>query len=189
VKWPPAWSRASWKSAVKDNRENLRSWQSQQRTGSRIPDEIAGKQSYTSVSEGTAWAREDEESPLLEAVTRERLLKTAGWKGLSGCCGRLWSVKISGSAVITCSSEWRVQVHLSNQYPVYSHTSKHATICWCLATRMQYKNRDIKMANGNVAVSDDTAQSKLSPYGKREQIKFGNVCRSITIILPVVLYG
>jgi hypothetical protein len=29
-----------------------------------------------------------EESPLLEAVTRERLVKT-GWKRLSGCCGDL----------------------------------------------------------------------------------------------------
>jgi hypothetical protein len=34
---------------------------------------------------------EAEESPLLEAVTRERLVKTqqAGWKRLSGCCGDL----------------------------------------------------------------------------------------------------
>jgi hypothetical protein len=35
------------------------------------------------------WAREAEESPLLEAVARERLVKTAGWKRLSGCCGDL----------------------------------------------------------------------------------------------------
>jgi hypothetical protein len=35
---------------------------------------------------------------------------TAGWKRLIGCCDDLWSVKISGGAVITCSSEWWVQV-------------------------------------------------------------------------------
>jgi hypothetical protein len=31
---------------------------------------------------------EAEESPLLEAVAKERLM-TAGWKMLSGCCGDL----------------------------------------------------------------------------------------------------
>jgi hypothetical protein len=30
---------------------------------------------------------EAEESLLLQAITRERLVKTAGWKRLSGCCG------------------------------------------------------------------------------------------------------
>jgi hypothetical protein len=35
-------------------------------------------------------AREDEESPLLEAVVRERLMKTQqGGKGLGECCGDL----------------------------------------------------------------------------------------------------
>jgi hypothetical protein len=33
--------------------------------------------------------REAEESPLLEAAARERLVKTAGWKRLSVCCGAL----------------------------------------------------------------------------------------------------
>jgi hypothetical protein len=57
------------------------------------------------------WAREAEESALLEAVDRERLLKTqqAG-KRLSGCCGDLRSVEISDSVVITCSSDWCIQV-------------------------------------------------------------------------------
>jgi hypothetical protein len=32
-------------------------------------------------------AREGEESPLLEAVARGWLVKTAGCKRLSGCCG------------------------------------------------------------------------------------------------------
>jgi hypothetical protein len=30
---------------------------------------------------------------------------TAGWKRLSGCCGDLWIVEISGGAVIACSSD------------------------------------------------------------------------------------
>jgi hypothetical protein len=49
---------------------------------------------------------EAEESPLLEADAREQLLKIqqAG-KRLSGCCGYLYTVEISDSAVITCSSE------------------------------------------------------------------------------------
>jgi hypothetical protein len=48
---------------------------------------------------------EAEESPLLEAVARERLVKIAGCKRFSGCCGDLLIVEISDSAVITCSSE------------------------------------------------------------------------------------
>jgi hypothetical protein len=53
--------------------------------------------------EDRTWAREAEESPLLEAVAKERLMKTqqAG-KRLSGCCGDLWIVALSDSAVITC---------------------------------------------------------------------------------------
>jgi hypothetical protein len=49
---------------------------------------------------------EDGESPLLRAVTKQRLVKTqrAG-KGLGGCCGDLSIVKINGGAVIACSSE------------------------------------------------------------------------------------
>jgi hypothetical protein len=55
------------------------------------------------------WAREAEESPLLEAVARERLVKTqqAGER-LSEYCGDLRSVEISDSAVITCSYEWSI---------------------------------------------------------------------------------
>jgi hypothetical protein len=43
----------------------------------------------------TTWARETEESPLLETVARERLLKTqqAG-KRLTGCRGDLWIVSL-----------------------------------------------------------------------------------------------
>jgi hypothetical protein len=57
------------------------------------------------------WAREPEGSPVLEAVVRERLLKTQqSVKRLSGCCDELWIVEISSSVVITCSSEWCIQV-------------------------------------------------------------------------------
>jgi hypothetical protein len=53
--------------------------------------------------------REAEESPLLDAVDRERLVKTQqDAKRLSGCCGELRIVEISDKAVITCSSEWCV---------------------------------------------------------------------------------
>jgi hypothetical protein len=52
-------------------------------------------------------AHEAEESPLIEVVARERLIKTRqSGKRLSGCCGDLQSVEINDSAVITCSSEW-----------------------------------------------------------------------------------
>jgi hypothetical protein len=69
----------------------------------------------------TTWALEAKGSPLLEAVARERLLKTqqAG-KRLSGCCGDLWIVEISGGAVITCSSEscvWVVKKCIHQSIP------------------------------------------------------------------------
>jgi hypothetical protein len=53
--------------------------------------------------------REAEDSPLLQAVVRERLVKTqqAG-KRLSGCCGDLAIVEIRGGAA--CSSELYVKV-------------------------------------------------------------------------------
>jgi hypothetical protein len=59
------------------------------------------------IRETRAWAWEAEESPLLEVVTRERLLKTRqARKRLSGCCWDLRIVEISSGTVITCSSEW-----------------------------------------------------------------------------------
>jgi hypothetical protein len=56
--------------------------------------------------EDRTWEREAEESPLLEAVAKEQLMKTqqAG-KSLSRCCGDLWIVEISGDAVKACNSE------------------------------------------------------------------------------------
>jgi hypothetical protein len=50
-------------------------------------------------------AHEAEKCLLLEPVARERLVKTASWKKLSGCCGDLGIVEISGGSVIACSSE------------------------------------------------------------------------------------
>jgi hypothetical protein len=43
---------------------------------------------------------EAEEFSLLGAVARERLVKIAGWKTLSGCCGDLRIVEISGGTVM-----------------------------------------------------------------------------------------
>jgi hypothetical protein len=40
-----------------------------------------------SVVSSVTQSTEAEESSLLEAVAREQLVKTAGWKRLSGCCG------------------------------------------------------------------------------------------------------
>jgi hypothetical protein len=52
---------------------------------------------FTGGCEERTWVREAEESPLLEAIAREWLVKTqqAG-KWLSRCCGDLWIVEISG---------------------------------------------------------------------------------------------
>jgi hypothetical protein len=51
---------------------------------------------------------------------------TVGWKMLSGCCGDLWIMEISGGAVIACSSESRVYKWsinpISNPNPVYRRT-------------------------------------------------------------------
>jgi hypothetical protein len=56
----------------------------------------------TEVCEERTWAREAEESSLLEAVVGG---DTGGWKRLSGCCGDLCIVEISGGAAITCAYE------------------------------------------------------------------------------------
>jgi hypothetical protein len=73
----------------------------------------------------TTWVREAEESPQLEAVATERLMKTQqDGNRPSGCCSNLWIVEIS--AVIKRSSECCTQVvnKTIHQYPVYSHTPK-----------------------------------------------------------------
>jgi hypothetical protein len=58
------------------------------------------------IYEERAWASEPEEYPLLEAVARERLVKTqqAG-KSLACGGGDLWIVESSDGAVIACSAE------------------------------------------------------------------------------------
>jgi hypothetical protein len=75
--------------------------------------------------EERTWPREAEESPLLEAVARERLVKTqqAG-RRLSGCCGDLWIVGIGDGSVIACSTKsckWSLNP-FTNSSPVYSHS-------------------------------------------------------------------
>jgi hypothetical protein len=49
-----------------------------------------------------------EESPLLEAVARQQLIKTLGWISFNGCCGDLRVVEISDGAVIARGQEWCV---------------------------------------------------------------------------------
>jgi hypothetical protein len=82
----------------------------------------------TGVCEDRTKASEAEESQLLEAISRERLMKTqqAG-KRLSGCRGYFQSVEISDSPVITCSSELRYKWSINqfnNPHSIYSHTHK-----------------------------------------------------------------
>jgi hypothetical protein len=70
-------------------------------------------------------AREDKESPLLEAVARERLMKTqqAG-KRLSGCCGNLCRLAIALYLPVFPSRVYKWSINpFTNPYPVYSHTS------------------------------------------------------------------
>jgi hypothetical protein len=61
-------------------------------------------------SKDRALARENEESQLLEALAKERLMKTqqAGNR-LRGSCGDLYSVEIRGNALIPCISEWSIE--------------------------------------------------------------------------------
>jgi hypothetical protein len=62
---------------------------------------------------------ETEESPLLEVVAREWLVKTELTRK-----GSVGVVEISGGTVITCSSELCVQVSINpftNPYTVYCH--------------------------------------------------------------------
>jgi hypothetical protein len=55
--------------------------------------------------EDRTWGREDEESPLLDAVARERLITQQAGKGLAGAVmiGELWRSAVA--LLITCSSE------------------------------------------------------------------------------------
>jgi hypothetical protein len=71
------------------------------------------------------WAREAEESPLLEAAAREQLLKTLQ-AGEHLACGDLWSVEISDSALIMCSSKWCIQVINKFNLQTIPHIQSHA---------------------------------------------------------------
>jgi hypothetical protein len=59
-----------------------------------VLDVICKGQGYLRVSVYGSLAREPEESPVLESVTRERLVKIARYKMLSGCCGELWRLAV-----------------------------------------------------------------------------------------------
>jgi hypothetical protein len=87
---------------------------------------------YTDGFDKRTWAREAEESPLLEAAARERVVKSQqAARRLSWCCGFLWSVQLSDNAVIIVVSSgvcrWSINP-FTNLYPVYIHTSKIMTV-------------------------------------------------------------
>jgi hypothetical protein len=65
---------------------------------------------------------EAEESPLLEAVARERLMKTAGWERLSGCCVicKLWILAIALKLIAFSSGVYKWSINpISKQNPLY----------------------------------------------------------------------
>jgi hypothetical protein len=57
--------------------------------------------SVRGVCEERTWAREAEESPLLEAVVRVRLVKPQQGEGLA--FSDLWNVEISNGIIVICS--------------------------------------------------------------------------------------
>jgi hypothetical protein len=72
------------------------------------------------------WAREAEECPLLEAVAKERLVKTQkAEKSLAGAvviC-ELWRLAVALLLLVVSSRECiNTRTQLSNSKPVYSHT-------------------------------------------------------------------
>jgi hypothetical protein len=72
-----------------------------------------------------AWAREAEESPLLEAVARERLVKRQAGKCLAGAvviC-ELWSLAVTLKLLVVPSRVCKMSINpLTNPNTVYSHT-------------------------------------------------------------------
>jgi hypothetical protein len=77
---------------------------------------------------GRTWAREAEESPLLEAVVRERLLKTLkSGEGLvfAAVVCKVWRLVMALSLLVIPSRvvKWSINP-ISNLYPVYSHIPK-----------------------------------------------------------------
>jgi hypothetical protein len=111
------------------------------------------------------WERKAEESPLLEAIARERLMKRqqAG-KRFSGCCGDLWIVEISGGAVIASTSESCIKVcnksgHQSKTPFIVTHILRDNINCWRLwLLCSSYKSvRRIELQNIYCIVYDDLA--------------------------------
>jgi hypothetical protein len=79
VKWPPAWDPISGGLAV----ESSSARESEKRRHYSSVD----KSSIADIRQRvTTLAREAEDFLLLESIVRERLVKTAGWKRLTGCC-------------------------------------------------------------------------------------------------------
>jgi hypothetical protein len=77
------------------------------------------------VCEEMTLVHEAKESPLLGAVARERPVKTAGWKRLSGCCviSKLWRLAMALYLLVLTSGMYKWSINLfTNPNPVYSHT-------------------------------------------------------------------
>jgi hypothetical protein len=104
VKWPPTWELS------------VVNWQ-------RVSLESAVRNLYQSVTrrhlvrQSSAWQAVEKgpERGRLKNLKSQKPLPGKGWwrriklENLSGCCGDLWTVEISDSAVIACSSESCVQ--------------------------------------------------------------------------------
>jgi hypothetical protein len=75
---------------------------------------------------------EAEESPLLEAVTRERPVETQQTKKLSVCCSGLQGVEISDGAIIKCSHESCVKVVNKPNYQPKSRLKSRPLVPICM---------------------------------------------------------
>jgi hypothetical protein len=108
--------------------ENWKIWQ-RVRWDSEIGIEWIDTEFWTGGCDQRTWEREAEESPLLEAVARVRLVKTqqAG-KGLAcavvNC--EVWRLEIALWLLSVPSGvhKWSINP-ISNPYPVYSHAPKY----------------------------------------------------------------
>jgi hypothetical protein len=82
VKWPPAWSAASWGLAAESSsaRKAEKRW--------HYTSADSWQEFFTGSFEDRTWAREAEESPPLEAIAKKQVLKTQqARKGLAGAVG------------------------------------------------------------------------------------------------------